>query len=82
MKELGASDSTGFHGAAGFVTLQDQILTAVTPPGCIYLVVVDHSPIGNGVLWNAYIDESKAVRAAQALSGVVATVPITHDFRR
>lgn len=72
----------------GFTKLQDTLLTE-TSAECVHLVIVPHTagkgrglPGDRDVLWPcAYLDEETAKVMARALKGVVAAVPIVHDYR-
>lgn len=66
----------------GFRTLQNLIHESEEAPECVYLVTVPGRNGTNDAFWNAYVDERKAIGIAQCLGGVIATLPITHDFRR
>lgn len=50
--------------------------TIVPPAPEVYLVVMD-----GGGIFGAWLDAGRALEAAQAIKGVVCTVPVTADFR-
>lgn len=78
----GASVDNIREALKGFRTLQNLVHESEEAPECMFLVCVPGKNGSRDAFWNTYVDESESIRVAQALGGVIATIPLSHDFRR